>query len=78
MGAVEGRRWLLYANNLINMRQLLDHVSNSRKQPETGFLWFRLQNSITLNDIDLKFYMGVVFEKLEDVVHVFLPGTVHK
>jgi hypothetical protein len=22
--------------------------------------------------------MGVVFERFEDVVHVFLPGTVHK
>jgi hypothetical protein len=40
--------------------------------------WYRFQNPPTFRDIGLKFDMGVVFGKLEDVMHDFLPGTVHK
>ncbi len=42
------------------------------------FWWYRFQNSITVRDIDLKFGMVIVFGKLEDHMHGFLPGSVHK
>jgi hypothetical protein len=42
------------------------------------FWWYRFKNSATVRDIDLKFYMVVVFGKLEDPMQVFLAGTIHK
>jgi hypothetical protein len=50
------------------MRHLLGHVStpgNYRKMR-------------TVRYIDLKFDMGIVIEMLEDIMHDFLPGIVHK
>jgi hypothetical protein len=41
------------------------------------FWWYRFQNSRTPRDIGLKFCMMKVLEKLEDLVHCFLPGRVH-
>ncbi len=60
------------------MTQILDHVTTPGNYRKVVFWWYRLQNSRTVRYIDLKFDMGVVFENLEDVIHVFLPGTVHK
>jgi hypothetical protein len=42
------------------------------------FWWYRFQNSRTPRDIGLKFGMVIVLGKLEDLVHCFLPGGVHK
>ncbi len=36
------------------------------------------QNSRTVRDIGLKFYMMMELGKLEDPMQVFLPGIVHK
>ncbi len=78
MESVEGRRWLLYGKKLFIIRQLLDYVPIPANYWKLVFWWYRFQNSLMIRDIDLKFNMGVVFERLEDVVHIFLPGTVHK
>jgi hypothetical protein len=52
------------------------------KVPKTprisSFWWYRFQNSITVRDIGLKFGMVIVLGKLEDTMHCFLPGSVHK
>jgi hypothetical protein len=40
----------------------------------SGIQWYRFQNSPMVRDICLKFYMGVVLEKMEDHMHCFLPG----
>jgi hypothetical protein len=60
------------------MRKLLVHISTSEIHRFSNFWWYRFQNSTTVRDIDLKFDMEVVFERLEDIMHVFLPGSVQK
>jgi hypothetical protein len=68
----------IWKKKLFNMRQILGHASTPGNYRKLVFWWYRLQNSQTVRYIDLKFDMGVVFEKLEDVVHVFLPGNIFK
>jgi hypothetical protein len=41
-------------------------------------LRFRFQNPSMVEDVDLKFDMLIVFEKLEDHMHDFLSRSVHK
>jgi hypothetical protein len=55
------------------MRKFLDHFSAC-----TIVRWYRFQNSPTVRDVGLKFGMVIVFGRLEDHMHVFLPGSVHK
>jgi hypothetical protein len=56
---------------LLDLRKFMDHHTSP-------FRWYRFQNSTTVKDIDLKFYMIIVLEKLEDPMQVFLPESVHK
>jgi hypothetical protein len=60
------------------MRQVLNHLSTSGNYRKMIFSWYLFQNSITVRDIGLKFDMVVVVEKLEDLIHGFLPGSVQK
>jgi hypothetical protein len=50
---------------------------NYTKKNIWWFQWYRLQNSRTVRDLGLKFDMGIVFERLEDIMPCFLPGSVH-
>jgi hypothetical protein len=42
------------------------------------FWWYHFQNSPTVREIDLKFYVVIVLGKLEDRMKVFPAGVVHK
>jgi hypothetical protein len=58
------------------MRQVLNHLSTPGNYWKLIFWWYLFQNSITVRDIGLKFDMVVAIEKLEDLIHGFLPGSV--
>jgi hypothetical protein len=60
-----------------NMRQILSPHRSFEIHRFSQFWWYRFQNSITVRDIGLKFYMVIELGKLEDLMQVFLRGSVH-
>jgi hypothetical protein len=60
------------------MRKFLSHRGFPGIRRILLFRWYRFQNSTTVKDNDLKFYMVIVLGKLEDPMQVFLPEIVQK
>ncbi len=57
------------------IRKILSHHRSSEIRRVLPFWWYRFQNSTTVKDNDLKFYMLIALGKLEDPVQFFLPGS---